>query len=242
MRTLVISDIHANLTALEAVLADAGQFDSAWCLGDLVGYGPDPNECVERISQLPNLQCILGNHDAAAVGSIDVDAFNPDARKTVLWTQERLIPANKEYLKNLPERVNLEYITLVHGSPFRPIWEYLLDTRSATVSFEFIDTPYCFVGHTHLPVIYYLPDDRLTAQLIVPEHISQMTLAPRAILNPGSVGQPRDRDPRAAYAILDLTDYTWEWRRVEYDIQSVQERMHKDNLPERHIARLSAGW
>jgi diadenosine tetraphosphatase ApaH/serine/threonine PP2A family protein phosphatase len=242
VRTLVISDIHANLTALEAVLSDAGQFDAVWCLGDLVGYGPDPNECIECISKLPNLQCILGNHDAAAVGSIEVDAFNPDARKTVLWTQGKLTLANKEYLKNLPERVNLEYITLVHGSPFRPVWEYLLDTHSATVSFEFFDTPYCFVGHTHLPVIYYLPDDRLTAQLIVPEHISQMTLAPRTILNPGSVGQPRDRDPRAAYAILNLTDYTWEWHRVEYDIQSVQERMRKDNLPERHITRLSAGW
>jgi diadenosine tetraphosphatase ApaH/serine/threonine PP2A family protein phosphatase len=242
MRTLVISDIHANLIALEAVLADAGQFNAAWCLGDLVGYGPNPNECVERISQLPNLQCVLGNHDAAAVDSIEVDAFNPEARKTVLWTRERLFPVNKEYLKGLPERINLEFITLVHGSPYRPVWEYLLDTRTATISFEFFDTPYCFVGHTHLPVLYHLPDTRVIAQLIVPEHISQMTLAPRAILNPGSVGQPRDRDPRAAYAILDLPDYTWEWHRVEYDIQSVQEQMRLENLPERHITRLSAGW
>jgi predicted phosphodiesterase len=242
MRTLVISDIHANLTALEAVLTDTGQIDAVWCLGDLVGYGPDPNECVECIAQLPNLQCIMGNHDAAAVGCIEVDAFNPDARKTVLWAQERLTPANKEYLKNLPERVKLDYITLVHGSPFKPIWEYLLDTRSATISFEFFDTHYCFVGHTHLPVLYYLPDDRQTAQLIVPEHISQMTLAPRGIINPGSVGQPRDRDSRAAYAILDMTNFTWEWHRVEYDIQNVQERMRKENLPERHITRLSAGW
>src|SRR4030065_1998195 len=140
MRILIISDIHANLTALEAVLAEAGKFDTTWCLGDLVGYGPDPNECVERIRELPNLQCIMGNHDAAAVGSIEVDAFNPDARKTVLWTQERLTPANKEYLKNLPERANLDFITLVDGSPFRPVWEYLLDTRSATVSFVFFDT------------------------------------------------------------------------------------------------------
>ncbi len=242
MHTLVISDIHANLTALEAVLADAGPIDAAWCLGDLVGYGPDPNECVERIRSLPNLQCILGNHDAAAAGSIEVDAFNPDARKTVIWTQERLTPDNKDYLLNLPERVDLEHITLVHGSPFRPVWEYLLDTRSATISFEFFETAYCFVGHTHLPVSYLLPDDRLTAQLIVPEHSSSMTLAPRAIVNPGSVGQPRDRDPRAAYALLDLADYTWEWHRVDYDIKSVQERMHQENLPERHITRLSAGW
>jgi len=139
MRTLIISDIHANLVALEAVLADAAPFEAAWCMGDLVGYGPNPNECIERIAQLPYLQCVLGNHDAAAVGRIEVDAFNPEARKTVLWMQEKLTPANKEYLKNLPERVNLEYITLVHGSPYRPIWEYLLDTRTATISFEFFD-------------------------------------------------------------------------------------------------------
>src|SRR5512137_1601242 len=218
MRTLIISDIHANLTALEAVLTDAGDIDAVWCLGDLVGYGPDPNECIERIQSFQNLQCILGNHDAAAIGSIEVDAFNPDARKTVLWTQGKLTLASQEYLKNLPERVNLEFITLVHGSPFRPVWEYLLDTRSATVSFEFFDTPYCFVGHTHLPVSYLLPDDRQTAQLIVPEPSTSMTLAPRAILNPGSVGQPRDHNPSAAYAILDMENFTLEWHRIEYDI------------------------
>jgi predicted phosphodiesterase len=242
MRALVFSDIHANLTALEAVIADAGQFDVTWCLGDLVGYGPNPNECIDRIRGLPKLQCIMGNHDAAAVGLIDVDAFNPDARKTVLWTQETLTPTNQQYLHNLPERLNLEHITLVHGSPYKPIWEYLLDTRAATISFECFDTPYCLVGHTHLPVLFYLPDDRLSAQLIVPEHVSQMTLAPRAILNPGSLGQPRDHDPRAAYAILDLDNYTWEWHRVKYNIPEVQERMRGENLPERHIARLSAGW
>ncbi len=242
MRTLIISDIHANLTALEAVLADAGPIEAAWCLGDLVGYGPDPNECIDRIRNLPNLQCVLGNHDAAAVGCIEVEAFNPDARKTVLWTQEKLTQGNKDYLLSLPERLDLEHISLVHGSPFRPVWEYLLDTRSATISFEFFDNPYCFVGHTHLPVSYLLPDDRQTAQLIVPERTSSMTLAPRAILNPGSVGQPRDHDPRAAYAILDMDKYLWEWHRVEYDIKAVQERMHQENLPERHISRLAAGW
>jgi diadenosine tetraphosphatase ApaH/serine/threonine PP2A family protein phosphatase len=242
MRTLIISDIHANLTALQAVLAEAGTFDTAWCLGDLVGYGPDPNECVELITQLPNLKCIIGNHDAAAVGSIPVDSFNPDARRSVDWTRERLTPTNLEFIQHLPERLDLDSFTLVHGSPFRPVWEYLLDTRSATFNFELFNTPYCFVGHTHLPVMYYLPDDRVTAQLMVPEHESQMVLAPRAILNPGSVGQPRDHDPRAAYAILDLTDYTWAWHRVSYDIAAVQERMRQENLPERHIARLAAGW
>ncbi len=242
MRTLILSDIHANLTALEAVLEDAGVVDAVWCLGDLVGYGPDPNECIERIRSLDNLQCIIGNHDAAAVGCIEVDAFNPEARKTVLWTQERLTPISKDYLLNLPERIDLEHFTLVHGSPFRPVWEYLLETRSATLSFEFFETPYCFVGHTHLPVCYLLPDDRTTAQLVVPEPATTMTLAPRAILNPGSVGQPRDHNPLAAYAILDMEDYTLQWCRVEYNVLSVQYRMRQENLPERHISRLSAGW
>jgi diadenosine tetraphosphatase ApaH/serine/threonine PP2A family protein phosphatase len=242
MNTLIISDIHANLTALEAVLADAGPVEAVWCLGDLVGYGPDPNECVERIANLPNLQCILGNHDAAALRHIEVDTFNPEARTAILWTQQRLTPANLAYLENLPETLRMDHITLVHGSPRQPVWEYLLDTRTATLNFDYFDTPYCFVGHTHLPVMYLLPDDTASALLVVPEHTTQIELAPRAILNPGSVGQPRDRDPRAAYALLDMEQYTWECRRVAYDIAGVQERMRAAKLPDRHIQRLSAGW
>jgi predicted phosphodiesterase len=242
MKTLLISDVHANLTALEAVLADAGSFDAVWCLGDLVGYGPDPNECVERVAALPNLRCVLGNHDAAALRQIEVDAFNPEARAALVWTQKQLSDTNAAFLRNLPEMVEVEQITLVHGSPRQPVWEYLLDTRTATVNFEYFDTLYCFAGHTHLPVIYYLPDDQRMAHLIVPENTTQVTLAPRAIINPGSVGQPRDRDPRAAYALLDMEDYTWAWHRVNYDIASVQERMRQAHLPERHILRLAAGW
>ena len=242
MKTLLLSDIHANLTALEAVLADAGHVEAVWCLGDLVGYGPDPNECVERVAALPNLRCVMGNHDAAALRQIEVDAFNPEARAALLWTQQRLSAANLTFLESLPEMIEVDQITLVHGSPRQPVWEYLLDTRTATINFDYFETLYCFVGHTHLPVIYYLPDDQRMAHLIVPENTTQVSLAPRAIINPGSVGQPRDRDPRAAYALLDMEDYTWEWHRVAYDIPSVQERMHQAKLPERHIVRLAAGW
>lgn len=242
MKTLLISDIHANLTALEAVLADAGSFDAAWCLGDLVGYGPDPNECVERVAALPNLQCVMGNHDAAALRRIEIDAFNPEARAALLWTQQRLSPPSAAFLNERPEMITVDQITLAHGSPRQPVWEYLLDTRTATANFDYFDTLYCFVGHTHLPVIYYLPDDQRMAHLIVPENTTQVALAPRAIINPGSVGQPRDRDPRAAYALLDMDDYTWEWHRVAYDITRVQERMRQAELPERHIVRLAAGW
>jgi len=151
MRVLVISDIHANLTALDAVLTDAGQIDAAWCLGDLVGYGPDPNECVARIRGLPNLKCIIGNHDAAVVQRIDPMSFNPEARQAIRWTQRKLTDASLSFLSSLPKTVNLDEVTLVHGSPRQPVWEYLMDSRNATRSFDHFGTPYCFVGHTHLP-------------------------------------------------------------------------------------------
>ncbi len=242
MRILVISDIHANLTALEAVSSHAGEIDAAWCLGDLVGYGPDPNECIAAVRQLPNLVCLIGNHDAAALDQIESDSFNPDARLALDWTKRSLTPESIAFLKSLPDKTVVGPVTLAHGSPRQPVWEYLLDTRTATLSFNFFDTPYCLVGHTHLPVLYYLPDESRIAQLIVPDSSMQLTLAPRAILNPGSVGQPRDRDSRAAYAIYDSEQNTWEYCRVHYDIQAVQERMEKAGLPERHIQRLASGW
>ena len=242
MHILIISDIHANLTALDTVIKDAGQFDAVWCLGDIVGYGPDPNDCVERIRSLPKLKCILGNHDAATLEKIDVSAFNPEARTALEWTQQALSSESLEFLENLPESITMGMVTLVHGSPRQPVWEYLLDTRSATANFEYFETPLCFVGHTHLPVMYYLPDDARMCRLVIPENFTEITLAPRVIINPGSVGQPRDRDPRAAYAIFDDVDNTWTFRRVAYDIAPVQQRMRKAELPPRHIQRLEAGW
>lgn len=242
MRILVISDIHANLTALEAVLADAGEIDEVWCLGDLVGYGPDANECIQRVRELPDLVCLIGNHDAAALGQIELASFNPEARLAIQWTQEILTPGSTGYLKRLPDRVVKEPVTLVHGSPRQPVWEYLLDARTATRNFDYFDTPYCFVGHSHLPLIYQLRDEDPLAKLVVPEPQSRIDLTPRAILNPGSVGQPRDHNPLASYAVFDPDELTWEYCRVEYDIASVQARMQELGLPERHIHRLSAGW
>lgn len=242
MRILILSDIHANLTALDAVLADAGPIDSAWCLGDLVGYGPDPNECIQRIRALPNLICILGNHDAAALSQIDSSTFNPEARQAIQWTQNTLSDASMAFLGMLPERVTLDQVTLVHGSPRQPVWEYLLDTYNATRSFEYFESPYCFVGHTHLPIVYHMVDSSRLAQLSIPEPNTRFTLTPRTIINPGSVGQPRDRDPRAAYSIYDPDDSSWDYHRVTYDIVAVQGRMKALGLPERHIQRLEAGW
>ena len=242
MRILIISDIHANQNALDAVLVDAGEFDAAWCLGDLVGYGPDPNECVDRVRALPNLVCIIGNHDAATLNQIDSETFNPEARQAIRWTQAALTDANLSFLRSLPERVNLDHVTLAHGSPRHPVWEYLLDTQNATRSFEYFESPYCFVGHTHLPSIYYMGDNNHSARLLIPEANTHLMLSPRAILNPGSVGQPRDRDPRAAYAIYTPDEEVWEYKRVTYDVVSVQDRMKSAGLPERHIQRLTAGW
>lgn len=242
MRILVFSDVHANLTALEAVLANAGDVDAAWCLGDLVGYGPDPNECIERIQALPNLICILGNHDAATLKKIDSAMFNPEARNAIHWTQNNLFAENITFLNNLPEMVICDDITLVHGSPRQPIWEYLLDASNATTSFDYFDTSHCFVGHTHIPILYHLADNKNSAKLFVPKPDTNLTLLPRMILNPGSVGQPRDRDPRASYAIYDDHTKMWEFHRIEYDIQAVQSRMEAAILSPRHIQRLSSGW
>jgi predicted phosphodiesterase len=242
MRILVISDIHANLTALDTVLEHAGQVDAVWCLGDLVGYGPDPNECISRVTGLPNLSCTLGNHDAAVLDQIDAATFNPEAREAIQWTQDRLTDSSRAFLLSLPELINKDHVTLAHGSPRQPVWEYLLDVHNATLSFEYFDSPYCFVGHTHLPVLYHLGEGNTNARLLVLRPNTRLNLVPRAIVNPGSVGQPRDRDSRASYAIYDPEEFTWEYYRISYDIGTVQERMQAANLPHRHIERLSGGW
>jgi diadenosine tetraphosphatase ApaH/serine/threonine PP2A family protein phosphatase len=223
-------------------LSAAGEIDAAWCLGDLVGYGPDPNECVARVRELPNLICIIGNHDAAALKQIDADTFNPEARTAIRWTQRSLTDASFDFLKSLPEQADSETATLTHGSPRHPVWEYLLDSRTATLNFNHFKTPFCFVGHTHLPVVYHLYNENHIAHLSIPEPNKVMNLTPRSIVNPGSVGQPRDRDPRASFAIYNPEDQSWDYRRIEYDIQAVQTRMATAGLPERHILRLSAGW
>lgn len=242
MRTLVISDIHANLTALEAVLKSADKYEAVWCLGDLVGYGPDPNQCVATIRELPKLKCIIGNHDAAALMQIDADTFNPEARSALLWTRKELTDDSRDFLSGLPEKIEIGQVTLSHGSPRHPVWEYLLDTRTATINFEYFTTRLCFVGHTHLPVVYTLHNENNLARLNIPESNIKISLPQRAIINPGSVGQPRDRDPRAAFAIYDDENNTWDYRRAEYNIPSVQKRMEAAGLPRRHIDRLTAGW
>jgi diadenosine tetraphosphatase ApaH/serine/threonine PP2A family protein phosphatase len=251
MRVLVISDIHANRPALEAVLEDAGQigFDTAWCLGDIVGYGPEPDWCVSRIRRLGaalGLKAIVGNHDWAALERMKVDDFNPEAARTVMWTRKNLSDESLAWLGALPKDpiVEEERFTLAHGSPRDSVWEYILDPFIAGENFRDEQFICCLVGHTHVPVLYTLQDGEFTVRVRRPVSGEAVRLPEggRAIVNPGSVGQPRDGDPRAAYAILDTVEATWLLRRVAYPIEVTQAHMREAGLPERLITRLSFGW
>jgi len=242
MRYLVLSDIHSNLAAFEAVLADAGQFDEIWCLGDVIGYGPQPNECIKRLKSLPHI-CVAGNHDWAAVNKLDVSAFNPDAQRACLWTREQLTPGNWNFIENLPETLVKDNFTIVHGSPRHPIWEYITRSSVAMANFAYFDTTYCFFGHTHRPVIYALDGLHNTCDtFMMPENNPIPLDIERLLINPGGVGQPRDGDPRASYIVLDSEENTIEYRRVEYPIEETQRLMFSLGLPPRLAIRLSVGW
>jgi len=242
MKILVISDIHANLTALEAVLEDAGFVEATWCLGDIVGYGPDPNECITLVRHLPNIVCLLGNHDKAAIGQIDSSSFNPKAQAAIHWTQKTLTVSSKKYLEELGDSIQVNGVTIAHGSPRQPIWEYIMDVYTATLNFDYFETECCFVGHTHFPLVFTLDEDGKSVNAKMLSSGEQISISGRIILNPGSVGQPRDEDPRASYAIFDSENNTWTNHRVPYDIKAVQARMKKAGLPKAHIQRLGLGW
>jgi len=243
MRILVISDIHANLVAFETVLNDAkGEWDYVWCLGDVVGYGPRPNECCDLLKTMPHL-CLAGNHDWAALNRLDIRTFNADARRAVTWTQEELTSENLQYLADLPTTFVLGQYTLVHGSPREPIWEYILDPLIAALNFPQFETPICLVGHTHTPIIYQQVNEQGETTSIYPAYGEPKDVnGQRLIINPGSVGQPRDNNPDAAYAILHVEDKIFEHRRVEYPIEQTQQQMQEANMPERLITRLAHGW
>ncbi len=240
MRILVFSDIHSNLTALEAVLASAGNVDAYWCLGDLVGYGPDPNECIARVRELPNLECVRGNHDAATLGEVDQNTFNHEASLAITWTKRNLKAESQEFLLGLAEKKIIGDVTLVHGSPRNPVWDYVMDYMTAARMFQFFETRICLVGHTHVPAIWRESGSDFPQGLVL--DYQKTKILSKSILNPGSVGQPRDHDPRAAFAIFDPDESHWELRRVAYNITEVKDRIKKSGLPWRHALRLDEGW
>jgi diadenosine tetraphosphatase ApaH/serine/threonine PP2A family protein phosphatase len=241
MRFAILADIHSNLAAFEAVLGDAdsrGGFDKIWCLGDVVGYGPDPNECIKRLRQFEHV-CIAGNHDWAAIGKMDTSEFNPVAAAAAHWTAQQLTAEDKDYLLSLPLTLRENDFTLAHGSPREPIWEYLLSTEAAQDNLAYFETAYCLVGHSHVPLIFELAADKAVYREFRESNLKLKEK--RMIINPGGVGQPRDGDPRASYAIYDSEAQTVRHYRVEYDIPATQKKMAEQGLPTPLILRLSVG-
>jgi len=246
MRYLILSDIHANLTALEAVLETAeGRWVKAVCLGDLVGYGPDPDAVIDRVRSLGALT-IRGNHDKAVSGVADGDEFNPIARAALLWTRGHLRPDNREYLEKLPRGpMSAGEFSIIHGS-LHDEDEYVFAPALAIDSLANAPTPVMFFGHTHIQGGYTLRGDQVEVLHFRPaggQQFATLTIenGTTYLLNPGSIGQARDGDARAAFAIADLENNSVEFWRVPYDIEGVQRRMAKAGLPEPLILRLSFG-
>jgi len=241
MRVAVVSDIHANLAAVEAVLAaiDEDAPDELWCLGDLVGYGPRPSECTEAVAARARV-CLAGNHDLAVIGKLDLLDFSGDAAAAARWTRGVLTPTARGYLEGLEPLGAAEGVSLFHASARDPVWEYVLSDEAAEATLELVDTPLVLVGHSHAALQVSLRDGVLEGGLAPAG--TELALAPgRFLLNPGSVGQPRDGDPRAAYLLLDLEARTASFRRVEYDIARTQAETLEAGLPEMLALRLAAG-
>jgi diadenosine tetraphosphatase ApaH/serine/threonine PP2A family protein phosphatase len=240
MKTALISDVHANLEALEAVLkvVDERGADRILCLGDAVGYGGSPNECLNLIRKRCQL-VLLGNHDSASSGGPEISRFNPNAKAAALWTSKVLTPQNRDYLRALTLSQRREPYLFVHASPAAPRdWEYIFDRFDAEPQFQFFTEHACFIGHTHQPAIF----ERSTSGAVsLPPTSLRLDPKCRYIVNVGSVGQPRDRDPRACFVILTEPEGSIEFVRVPYDIEASQEKIRAANLPPVLAARLSAG-
>jgi diadenosine tetraphosphatase ApaH/serine/threonine PP2A family protein phosphatase len=234
MRLAVLSDIHANLAALDAVRDDLPEIDEVWVLGDIVGYGPQPNEVIARLQEM-GARSVMGNHDGAAIGQVDIGWFNPDAARAIRWTAEVVDENARAYLAALPAVRREGELTAVHGSPRDPTWEYITDPAVAQANLASFDTRLCLHGHTHVPIVWRAEDGQVAAVPSAPGSPVSMS-GGRLLANPGSVGQPRDGDPRAAWLELD-TD-TWEaaYHRVEYEIDRAAEAITANELPE-HLAR-----
>jgi predicted phosphodiesterase len=241
MRVAVVSDIHSNLHALEAVLAaiEAEAPDELWCLGDVVGYGPRPNECCAAIAGRADV-CLAGNHDLAVLGTIDLEEFGGEAGIAATWTRSVLEDDARKFLARLEPAGSAHGVALYHGSARDPVWEYVLSDEGALGTLELTDAPLVLVGHSHVALQVVQSCDELDGG--VARGGTERDLdGVRALLNPGSVGQPRDGDPHAAYLLLDLDAQHASFRRVEYDVKLTQREMRDAGLPEMLAARLELG-
>jgi predicted phosphodiesterase len=241
MRVAVISDVHSNLHALEAVLREIEreQPDEVWNLGDSVGYGPRPSECCEILQPLASIS-LVGNHDLAAIGRLSLDSFSPLAAEAALWTREHLSESASDYLAALKPTGSFPGCELYHGSPREPIWSYVLRAANAADTFSLSNEPLVLVGHSHFALVASLVEGQLAFDLASDGKVVDLSSG-RWLLNPGSIGQPRDRDPRSAYLLLDLDSGRAEFKRVEYEIELTQAEIRQLELPEQLANRLSHG-
>ena len=241
MRVAVVSDIHSNLHALEAVIdaLEADAPDELWCLGDVVGYGPRPNECCSIVEQRATV-CLAGNHDLAIAGTIDLDEFHGDAALAARANRKELTPESHGFLDRLEPRGSAHGVALYHGSARDPVWEYVLSDAAARATLALAGSRLVLVGHSHVALQLTESDGAMDGGLAPAGTVFQLGET-RALLNPGSVGQPRDGDPRAAYLLLDLDARRAEFRRVEYDVARTQREMADAGMPHALAARLTLG-
>jgi len=240
-RVAVISDVHANWHALEAVLAEIEREepDELWCLGDLVGYGPRPNPCCAAVERRASI-CLAGNHDLGVLGTIDLTEFAGDAVEAARWTRSVLAEGSRQFLGSREPEGRCDGVELFHASPRDPVWEYVLSAEAAVAAFELTRSQVVLVGHSHVPLAISLNDHVLDGGLAAGG--TETTLgSSRWLLNPGSVGQPRDGDPRAAWLLLDLGAGRAEHRRVEYEVASTQNEIRERGLPDALAQRLAHG-
>ncbi len=242
MRIALISDVHSNYVAVEAVLAALPPHDQLWCLGDTIGYGPRPNECLAAVQERAT-HVLTGNHDLASLGAISLADFNSLARQANEWNNRQLKPELRAYLHERPATIVVEPdVTLAHASPRDPIWEYILDVETALDNLQHFATAICFVGHSHVPLAFEVPvDGRVSFAHAPAGHVTEIEPGARYIFNPGSVGQPRDGDPRAAFALWDTAEATIRFERVPYDIGATQRQMREARLPAMLAERLQYG-
>jgi diadenosine tetraphosphatase ApaH/serine/threonine PP2A family protein phosphatase len=240
-RVAVISDVHANWHALEAVLADVEREepDELWCLGDLVGYGPRPNPCCAAVERRASI-CLAGNHDLGVLGTIDLAEFTGDAVEAARWTRSVLAEGSRRFLESLDSQGRQDGVELFHASPRDPVWEYVLSAESARAAFELTEAPVLLVGHSHVPLSILFSPQIMDGGL-APEGLETDLAHGRQLLNPGSVGQPRDGDPRAAWLLIDFERARAEHRRVEYEVERTQEEIHDRGLPDALALRLAHG-
>jgi len=240
MRVAVISDVHANYHALEAVLReiDAARVDVIWCLGDTVGYGPRPNECCDIVNDRADY-CLVGNHDLVVLGELTVSDFNDEAAAAAIWTADILTPQSRAFLAGLRPFGEVEGVDLFHASARDPVWEYVLTEEAARATLELSDASLVLVGHSHVALAIAADGGHVSGGP-APSG-STVKLGGRWLLNPGSVGQPRDGDPRAAWLLLDLRERFAAFRRVPYSIQRTQAEMRERGLPALLATRLERG-